>query len=77
MPTVKTTDLVDIPRIAEWTGIDHKALSQWANARGKLPAQETRAKKGKLFHWPTIRPLLEELSAEGHEGRKDPSDWPA
>lgn len=68
-------DLVDIPRIAEWTGINSKTLSQWANDRGKLPAVSDRARNGKRFHWPTVRPLLA-VASEGHEGRVPPSEWP-
>lgn len=68
-------DLVDIPRISEWTGINAKTLSRWANDRGVLPCIEDRAKTGKRFDWSQIRDKVEELSRE-HGDRIDPKKWP-
>jgi len=68
-------NIVDLPQIAEWTGIDYKSLSQWANKRRKLPSVGARLKRGKVFDWAHVRPILAELSAD-HPDRIDPSEWP-
>ncbi len=75
MATVNSKNLVDISRIAEWTGINRKTVSSWANKQDKLPQVETNVSHYKVFDWAVVRPLLVDLS-EDVTGSRPVSKWP-
>ncbi len=74
MAEVEERNIVDVPTVVEWTGLNRKTVSSWANERSKLPTLDARVQSRKLFDWSVVRPLLIALSKD--LDRKPPKRWP-
>ena len=74
MATVEERNIVDVPTIIAWTGLNRKTVSSWVNERSQLPHLQSRIAYGKVFDWAVVRPIIMELSKDLN--RKPPRTWP-